>query len=114
MDHYPKCFLILKLRSKPLDDSAQADGASQRDWRAVRVDLVAPPISHFAFALLGWTGSRQFERDLRRFAQHERKMLLDNHALYDKTKQIFLLAKTEEEIFAHLGLEYIEPWERNA
>ncbi|XP_048865745.1 DNA nucleotidylexotransferase isoform X1 [Brienomyrus brachyistius] len=114
MDHYPKCFLILKLWSKLLDDSAQADGASQRDWRAVRVDLVAPPISHFAFALLGWTGSRQFERDMRRFAQHERKMLLDNHALYDKTKQIFLLAKTEEDIFAHLGLEYIEPWERNA
>lgn len=29
-------------------------------------------------------------------------------------QQIFLLAKTEEEIFAHLGLEYIKPWERNA
>lgn len=27
-------------------------------WRAVRVDLVVSPISQFAFALLGWTGSK--------------------------------------------------------
>lgn len=29
---------------------------------------------------------QQFERDLRRFARKERKMLLDNHGLFDKTK----------------------------
>lgn len=29
-----------------------------RSWRAVRVDLVVSPISQFAFALLGWTGSK--------------------------------------------------------
>ncbi|XP_019411384.1 PREDICTED: DNA nucleotidylexotransferase isoform X5 [Crocodylus porosus] len=57
---------------------------------------------------------QQFERDLRRYASHERKMMLDNHALYDKTKRTFLKAESEEEIFAHLGLDYIEPWERNA
>lgn len=27
-------------------------------WRAIRVDLVVSPISQFAFALLGWTGSK--------------------------------------------------------
>ncbi len=26
----------------------------------------------------------------------------------------FLPANTEEDIFAHLGLEYVEPWQRNA
>ncbi|XP_031812034.1 DNA nucleotidylexotransferase isoform X2 [Sarcophilus harrisii] len=57
---------------------------------------------------------QQFERDLRRYATHEKKMMLDNHALYDKTKRTFLKAESEEEIFSHLGLEYIEPWERNA
>lgn len=30
----------------------------RRSWRAVRVDLVVSPISQFAFALLGWTGSK--------------------------------------------------------
>ena len=29
-----------------------------KDWRAVRVDLVAPPMDRYAFALLGWSGSR--------------------------------------------------------
>lgn len=29
-----------------------------KSWRAVRVDLVVSPISQFAFALLGWTGSK--------------------------------------------------------
>lgn len=32
--------------------------SGRRSWRAVRVDLVVSPISQFAFALLGWTGSK--------------------------------------------------------
>ncbi|XP_060245350.1 DNA nucleotidylexotransferase isoform X2 [Meriones unguiculatus] len=112
LDHFQKCFLILKLHHQRVD----GDGSSQqegKDWKAIRVDLVLCPYERRAFALLGWTGSR-FERDLRRYATHEQKMMLDNHALYDKTKRVFLEAESEEDIFAHLGLDYIEPWERNA
>ncbi|ELW49303.1 DNA nucleotidylexotransferase [Tupaia chinensis] len=140
LDHFPKCFLILKLHHQRVDGDkpSQQEGKS---WKAIRVDLVMCPYERHAFALLGWTGSRQFERDLRRYATHERKMMLDNHALYDKTKfcegylhcvhtemlrkvpeclpflcfqRVFLKAESEEDIFAHLGLDYIEPWERNA
>uniref|UniRef100_A0A8D1EMU2 DNA nucleotidylexotransferase n=2 Tax=Sus scrofa TaxID=9823 RepID=A0A8D1EMU2_PIG len=113
LDHFQKCFLILKLHHQRVDSgmSSQQEG---KTWKAIRVDLVMCPYELRAFALLGWTGSRQFERDLRRYATHERKMILDNHALYDKTKRIFLKAESEEEIFAHLGLDYLEPWERNA
>ncbi|XP_075830189.1 DNA nucleotidylexotransferase [Microtus pennsylvanicus] len=113
LDHFQKCFLILKLHHQRVGSgkSSQQEG---KDWKAIRVDLVMCPYDRRAFALLGWTGSRQFERDLRRYASHERKMILDNHALYDKTKRVFLEADSEEEIFAHLGLDYIEPWERNA
>uniref|UniRef100_A0AAY4ELW3 DNA-directed DNA/RNA polymerase mu n=1 Tax=Denticeps clupeoides TaxID=299321 RepID=A0AAY4ELW3_9TELE len=115
MDHFPKCFLILKLDAMTVEDGGlQNNPEDQRGWRAVRVDLVAPPADRYAYTLLGWTGSTQFERDLRRFARLERGMLLDNHALYDRNKSILLPAKTEEDIFAHLGLEYIEPWQRNA
>ncbi|XP_016075361.1 PREDICTED: DNA nucleotidylexotransferase [Miniopterus natalensis] len=113
LDHFQKCFLILKLHH-PSVDSGQPDLQGGKPWKAIRVDLVMCPYERRAFALLGWTGSRQFERDLRRYATHERKMMLDNHALYDKTKRIFLKAESEEEIFAHLGLDYIDPWERNA
>ncbi|XP_006880140.1 PREDICTED: DNA nucleotidylexotransferase isoform X1 [Elephantulus edwardii] len=112
LDHFQKCFLILKLHRECVDDgtSSQLQG---KTWKAIRVDLVVCPYECRAFALLGWTGS-PFERDLRRYATHERKMMLDNHALYDKTKRKFLSADSEEDIFAHLGLDYIEPWERNA
>uniref|UniRef100_A0AAZ3QXX0 DNA-directed DNA/RNA polymerase mu n=1 Tax=Oncorhynchus tshawytscha TaxID=74940 RepID=A0AAZ3QXX0_ONCTS len=116
MDCFQKCFLILRLEQGQVEGERglQMDPGDSRGWRAVRVDLVAPPVDCYAFALLGWTGSRQFGRDLRTFAQKERQMLLDNHALYDKTKKLCLLATTEEDIFAHLGLEYVEPWQRNA
>lgn len=36
----------------------QTKQAGHKLWRAVRVDLVVSPISQFAFALLGWTGSK--------------------------------------------------------
>uniref|UniRef100_A0A4W6DAC2 DNA nucleotidylexotransferase n=1 Tax=Lates calcarifer TaxID=8187 RepID=A0A4W6DAC2_LATCA len=114
MDHFAKCFLILRLEGSKVEGGLNCAEEDRRGWRAVRVDLVLPPMDRYAFALLGWTGSRQFERDLRRFARSERRMLLDNHALYDKTKNEFLAATTEKDIFAHLGLEYIEPWQRNA
>ncbi|XP_040906002.1 DNA nucleotidylexotransferase [Toxotes jaculatrix] len=114
MDHFAKCFLILRLVGRKVEGGLNCAEGDRRGWRAVRVDLVSPPMDRYAFALLGWTGSRQFERDLRRFARLERRMLLDNHALYDKTKKEFLAALTEKDIFAHLGLEYIEPWQRNA
>ncbi|NXH18313.1 TDT nucleotidylexotransferase, partial [Bucco capensis] len=119
MDHFPKCFVILKLCQPQLDNSSyniskKIDMAEVKDWKAIRVDLVITPFEQYAYALLGWTGSRQFGRDLRRYAIHERKMILDNHALYDTRKRIFLKAGSEEEIFAHLGLDYVEPQERNA
>ncbi|KYO42280.1 DNA nucleotidylexotransferase [Alligator mississippiensis] len=119
LDHFQKCFAILKLHQQRTGNSnsnisKESDKAEVKDWKAIRVDLVISPFEQYAYALLGWTGSRQFERDLRRYASRERKMMLDNHALYDKTKRTFLKAESEQEIFAHLGLDYIEPWERNA
>ncbi|NXG18228.1 TDT nucleotidylexotransferase, partial [Grallaria varia] len=119
MDHFQKCFAILKLYQPGADNSSynmseKLDMAEVKDWKAIRVDLVITPFEQYPYALLGWTGSRQFGRDLRRYATHERKMILDNHALYDRRKRIFLKAGSEEEIFAHLGLDYVEPWERNA
>ncbi|NXI72195.1 TDT nucleotidylexotransferase, partial [Anseranas semipalmata] len=119
MDHFQKCFAILKLYQPRVNNSSyktskKIDMAEVKDWKAIRVDLVISPFEQYAYALLGWTGSRQFGRDLRRYATHERKMMLDNHGLYDKRKRIFLKAGSEEEIFAHLGLDYVEPWERNA
>lgn len=85
MDRFERCFSIFKLdtrearratqrseesRGEAPDapepnpaSGSQAVSRSQQNqgakpWRAVRVDLVVSPISQFAFALLGWTGSK--------------------------------------------------------
>ncbi|KAM9166125.1 DNA-directed DNA/RNA polymerase mu isoform 3-T3 [Pangshura tecta] len=107
LDRFERCFSIFRLE-------VQGSPGAARGWKAVRVDLVVAPISQFPFALLGWTGSRHFERELRRFASHERKMVLNSHTLYDTRRNLFLPATSEEEIFQHLGLEYVPPTQRNA
>lgn len=57
LDHFQKCFLILKLHHQRVDGgkSSQQEG---KTWKAIRVDLVMCPYERRAFALLGWTGSR--------------------------------------------------------
>ncbi|XP_050976251.1 DNA-directed DNA/RNA polymerase mu [Labeo rohita] len=132
MDRFERCFSIFKLQTSavryksnftaPAEDVStgrENEKPSERDseesgWRAVRVDLVVSPYSQFAFATLGWTGSKLFERELRRWAGQEKNMSLSSHALYDSKQNLYLRAKTEEEIFAYLGLEFIPPSERNA
>ncbi|XP_013876433.1 DNA-directed DNA/RNA polymerase mu [Austrofundulus limnaeus] len=124
MDRFERCLSIFKLHSVEnqaavQDVTKRVEGEQRSDeqtrpWRAVRVDLVVSPFSQFAFALLGWTGSKLFERELRRWAGYEKAMCLSSHALYDNKQRKYLRASSEEDIFAHLGLEYIPPSERNA
>ncbi|XP_036385070.1 DNA-directed DNA/RNA polymerase mu [Megalops cyprinoides] len=133
MDRFERCFSIFRLErpghsstqgespQAACEERARGEGSALEqlagehlDWKAVRVDLVVTPVSQFAFALLGWTGSQLFERELRRWAGQEKSMSLSSHALFDNKRKQYLRASSEEEIFAHLGLAYIPPCERNA
>lgn len=70
MDRFERCFSIFKLQKSAAscksNCSASAEDVSAghehhseaSGWRAVRVDLVVSPYSQFAFATLGWTGSK--------------------------------------------------------
>ncbi|CAK6976451.1 DNA-directed DNA/RNA polymerase mu [Scomber scombrus] len=111
--------LTENLKTPPSCSSSHVQQGGDREeggkpWRAVRVDLVVSPISQFGFALLGWTGSKLFERELRRWAGREKSMSLSSHALFHNKQSRYLRATTEEEIFSYLGLEYVKPSERNA
>ncbi|KAJ7327348.1 hypothetical protein OS493_027038 [Desmophyllum pertusum] len=81
-----------------------------------RVDLIVTPPKQFTFALLGWTGSKQFNRSLRDYAWKILKIKLSNHGMWDHNhvppRQIE--ASSEQEIFDELKLEYREPQDRNA
>ncbi|KAG9488831.1 hypothetical protein GDO78_005039 [Eleutherodactylus coqui] len=119
MDGHETCYAIVALPN--LDTSKAGAGVGSdvtfpgaRAWRAVRVDLVVTPYDEYAFALLGWTGSKHFERELRRFSWHEKNLSLNSHGLYSTEKQCSIPATSEEEIFALLGLQYVPPQYRNA
>ncbi|XP_054415221.1 DNA-directed DNA/RNA polymerase mu isoform X8 [Pongo abelii] len=82
MDAFERSFCIFRLPQPP----GAAVGGSTRpcpSWKAVRVDLVVAPISQFHFALLGWTGSKLFQRELRRFSRKEKGLWLNSHGLFD-------------------------------
>lgn len=113
MDTFESSFCIFRL----LRPSGAAVGGPQRpspSWKAVRVDLVVVPIGQYPFALLGWTGSKHFERELRRFSRTERGLWLNSRGLYDPEQKAFVHVAAEEDIFRHLGLAYLPPEQRNA
>ncbi|XP_023596214.1 DNA-directed DNA/RNA polymerase mu isoform X2 [Trichechus manatus latirostris] len=113
MDTFEKSFCIFCLPQPP---GAAVEGPQRpcRAWKAVRVDLVVTPVSQFPFALLGWTGSKHFERELRWFSRKEKGLWLNSHGLFDPEQKKFFHVTSEEDIFRHLGLEYIPPEQRNA
>ncbi|XP_033620807.1 DNA-directed DNA/RNA polymerase mu isoform X1 [Fukomys damarensis] len=103
MDAFERSLCILRL--------LQPSGAA---WKAVRVDLVVAPWSQFPFALLGWTGSKLFERELRRFSRKEKGLCLNSHGLFHPEQKTCFHVASEEDIFTHLGLAYLPPEQRNA
>ena len=59
--------------------------SESRSWVARRVDLIIAPANQYPYALMGWTGSRMFNRSVRDYANKEMNMTLTSHGLYDKT-----------------------------
>lgn len=75
---------VKKLKRSEGNESFPAVVArSERDWLARRVDLIVSPYSQYYFALVGWTGSKHFNRDARLYAQKVLGMKLTSHGLYD-------------------------------
>ncbi|XP_019482160.1 PREDICTED: DNA-directed DNA/RNA polymerase mu isoform X3 [Hipposideros armiger] len=109
-DTFESSFCIFRLPRPP----GAAVGGPWPAWKAVRVDLVVVPIGQFPFALLGWTGSKHFERELRRFSRTEKGLWLNSRGLYDPEQKAFVHVAAEEDIFRHLGLAYLPPEQRNA
>ncbi|KAM6157023.1 DNA-directed DNA/RNA polymerase mu [Erethizon dorsatum] len=113
MDAFERSLCILRL-PQPSGAAEGADPEPRPAWKAVRVDLVVAPWSQFPFALLGWTGSQLFERELRRFSRKEKGLCLNSHGLFDPEQKTCFHVASEEDIFRHLGLVYLPPEQRNA
>ncbi|KAI8480839.1 hypothetical protein Bbelb_414290 [Branchiostoma belcheri] len=92
---------------------SDGESTAEKAWVGRRVDLIIAPASQYAYALVGWTGSKYFNRSARLYAEREMNMKLTSHVLYDPVKNQYLSASSEEDVFRHLQLPYREPTERN-
>lgn len=84
-------------------------------WRSpaqtVQVDVIVVPPTEYAAALVYFTGSKQFNVCLRGRAKRM-GMRLNQMGLFRHNGSV-IPAATEQDIFAALGLEYIQPADRN-
>ncbi|EPB90105.1 hypothetical protein HMPREF1544_03081 [Mucor circinelloides 1006PhL] len=82
--------------------------------RQVDLICVVNP-DELATAILGWTGSRQFERAIRDYAKKEKNMSLNNQAIQfeqDGKKKKFVV-HSERDAFDIIGVPYLDPEFRN-
>ncbi len=80
--------------------------SSVRLVNGLQVDLRVLPEAEYGSALMYFTGSKDHNVALRRIAIGK-KMKLSEYGLFKNNKQI--AGKTEEEVYAVLGMQYIEP-----
>ncbi|BGP25959.1 beta dna polymerase [Rhodotorula toruloides] len=90
-----------------------ANGTTRLKDKHRRVDLVVTTWREWGSAVVGWTGSTQFERDLRRHAK-KIDLKFDSGGICNRTTGESVEAKSEKDVFRVLGLKYIPPEMRNA
>ena len=85
----------------------------EEGYKARRLDLLMTPQEEFAYAILYFTGSQNFNVAFRRYAQ-EKGYTINEHTMKPVKEGVPSVPpmKTEEDIFAFLGLEYKSPEER--
>jgi len=79
-----------------------------------RMDLIYAPWEVYWTAVVGWTGSTQFERDLRLWAKDKKGMKFDSGGITYRENGFPVYAHSEQHVFEILGLPYIDPTMRNA
>ncbi|KAG5647080.1 hypothetical protein DXG03_001450 [Asterophora parasitica] len=102
-DSLEKALTVFKLPS---------DGKKARLHR--RLDLIFAAPETYWTGVVGWTGSKMFERDLRLWAKKERGMKFDSSGMTRRHDSKMFFPKSEQEVFELLGLEWIDPTLRNA
>ncbi|KAI6046446.1 hypothetical protein EDC04DRAFT_2631014 [Pisolithus marmoratus] len=79
-----------------------------------RVDLIFAAPEVFWTAVVGWTGSTMFQRDLRLWAKQQKGMKFDSSGISRRRDSKLYFPKSEREVFEMLGLTYVHPSLRNA
>jgi len=97
----------------PTNDSDASRGVFSQDTPYRRVDLVFAPPEAYWTAVVGWTGSTQFERDIRLWA-NEMGLHFDSAGICRLNDSKPIYADSEKDVFDILSLPYVLPEYRNA
>jgi len=90
------------------------DGKVQRRGVRRRLDLIFALPDVYWTAVIGWTGSIMFQRDLRQWAKDKKGYKFDSSGIARRRDSKQLFPKTEKDVFDLFGLEWIDPVWRNA
>ena len=93
------------------DETASLSSSSSSLYR--RIDVIFTPKVNYPFALLYFTGSGEFNIEMRKLAMAN-GLLLNEKELSRDGHKITETFKTEEDIFKYLKIKYIDPCDRNA
>jgi DNA polymerase IV len=85
-----------------------------------RVDIIIAPWRTVGCAVMGWSGGTTFQRDLRRYAKHEKRWKFDSSGIRDRsTGEVVRLEgprgvsgtpeDAEKRVFEGLGLDFVPP-----
>ncbi|CAO3685621.1 unnamed protein product [Umbelopsis vinacea] len=78
-----------------------------------QVDILVAPPSQLYTTILGWTGSRQFERSLRSYAE-TKGLRVGSHGIFtDRSHSKRIPIQSEKHAFEVIGLPWLEPEQRN-
>ncbi|KIJ65936.1 hypothetical protein HYDPIDRAFT_174727 [Hydnomerulius pinastri MD-312] len=88
------------------------DPGRKRTYRRLDLIFAAPEV--FWTAVVGWTGSTMFQRDLRLWAKQQRGMKFDSSGISRRHDSKLFFPKSEREVFDILGLTFVHPTLRNA
>ena len=91
-----------------------------------RVDIIISPWRTVGCAVAGWTSGTTFQRDLRRYCKHVKGWKFDSSGVRERGSGQWVdlegwrnektrcktWQEAEKKVFAGLGLEWREPWER--
>ncbi|KAF5355182.1 hypothetical protein D9756_005471 [Leucocoprinus leucothites] len=119
-DSLEKALTVFRLPALPLTPRSQSQsqlqfGPSAGERRLYRrLDLIFAPPETYWTAVIGWSGSRLFERDLRLWAKVEKGMKFDSSGLTRRHDSKIFVPKSEEDVFKILGLDWVDPTMRNA
>lgn len=110
---------MLKEKNFIIDDLTDADGGTKymgfckyknNDVRRIDIRLIA--LESFIPAIVYFTGSYELNRRMRKIARNN-GYKLNEYGLYDEHTNKPIILYSEEQLFEELGMDYLEPKDRN-